>query len=143
MGRLSAVATAGAAAWVVPEILTAKPAAGRRPFEHVAGGGGSVVRRPAASSTSAGPPAAPGVRRRQRQRRGQRARRRRHGGGHHGDDASSSTLAFTGLNIQRDAAVGAALVAGGWAMQHWASRAPSRRWPARPGARARSAATAA
>jgi hypothetical protein len=33
------------------------------------------------------------------------------------------TLAFTGLNIQRDASVGAALVAGGWAMQHWASRA--------------------
>jgi hypothetical protein len=32
--------------------------------------------------------------------------------------------AFTGLNIQRDAEVGAALVAGGWAMQHWASRAP-------------------
>ncbi len=28
LGRMSAVATAGAAAWVVPEILTAKPAAG-------------------------------------------------------------------------------------------------------------------
>ncbi|HEY5385885.1 MAG TPA: hypothetical protein VIJ56_11690, partial [Acidimicrobiales bacterium] len=35
----------------------------------------------------------------------------------------SGTLAFTGLNIERDASVGAALVAGGWAMQHWASRA--------------------
>jgi hypothetical protein len=35
-----------------------------------------------------------------------------------------TSLAFTGLNIQRDAEVGAALVAGGWAMQHWASRAP-------------------
>ena len=28
IGRMSAVAAAGAAAWVVPEILTAKPAAG-------------------------------------------------------------------------------------------------------------------
>jgi hypothetical protein len=36
--------------------------------------------------------------------------------------APTGTLAFTGLNIQRDATVGAALVAGGWAMQHWASR---------------------
>ena len=37
---------------------------------------------------------------------------------------TANPLAFTGLNIQRDAEVGAALVAGGWAMQHWASRAP-------------------
>ncbi len=37
---------------------------------------------------------------------------------------AASPLAFTGLNIQRDAEVGAALVAGGWAMQHWASRSP-------------------
>ena len=38
--------------------------------------------------------------------------------------AAPTSLAFTGLNIQRDAEVGAALVAGGWAMQHWASRTP-------------------
>ncbi len=31
---------------------------------------------------------------------------------------------MTGLNIQRDAEIGAALIAGGWAMHHWASRAP-------------------
>ena len=38
------------------------------------------------------------------------------------DTDPSKSLAFTGLNIQRDAEVGAALIAGGWAMQHWASR---------------------
>ena len=38
---------------------------------------------------------------------------------------------MTGLNIQRDAEIGAALIAGGWAMHHWASRAPK---PAAEGA---------
>ena len=33
-----------------------------------------------------------------------------------------SALATTGLDLQRDAELGAALVAGGWAMQRWASR---------------------
>ena len=33
-----------------------------------------------------------------------------------------SALASTGLNLERDAELGAALVAGGWAMQRWASR---------------------
>jgi hypothetical protein len=32
------------------------------------------------------------------------------------------SLAFTGLNLQRDAEIGAALIAGGWAMKYWASR---------------------
>lgn len=35
-----------------------------------------------------------------------------------------SPLAFTGVDIQRDAELGAALVAGGWAMHRWASRTP-------------------
>jgi len=34
----------------------------------------------------------------------------------------SGPLAYSGLNIERDAEVGAALIAGGWAMHHWASR---------------------
>ena len=38
--------------------------------------------------------------------------------------STPKTLAFTGLNIKRDAEIGAALVAGGWAMHHWASRQP-------------------
>jgi hypothetical protein len=36
----------------------------------------------------------------------------------------SRSLAFTGIDLQRDAEIGAALVAGGWAMHHWASRRP-------------------
>ena len=31
-------------------------------------------------------------------------------------------LASTGFNLQRDAEIGAALIAGGWAMKYWASR---------------------
>jgi hypothetical protein len=34
----------------------------------------------------------------------------------------AETLAFTGLNLQRDAEIGAALIAGGWAMKYWSSR---------------------
>ena len=37
----------------------------------------------------------------------------------------AKSLAFTGLDIKRDAEIGGALVAGGWAMQHWASRTPT------------------
>src|SRR6202034_1441333 len=37
---------------------------------------------------------------------------------------SPNSLAFTGLDIVRDAEIGAALIAGGWAMRHWASRLP-------------------
>lgn len=36
--------------------------------------------------------------------------------------AKTGGLAFTGMNLQRDAEVGVALAAGGWAMHHWASR---------------------
>ena len=116
MGRMSAVATAGAAAWVVPEILLAKPAAGAtlsgnvstqrlrgrldQPLDPVIpasggrGAGGTLgTNGPEGVTTAAG-------------------------------SDHPNSLAFTGLNIQRDAEVGAALVAGGWAMQHWASRTP-------------------
>jgi hypothetical protein len=108
---MSAVATAGAAAWVVPEILTAKPAAGATLSGTTSGGGGTTgggskpVTNPSTTSgtpggtagtlTAATSPTTPG-----------------------------STLAFTGIDIQRDAEIGAALIAGGWAMHHWASRAP-------------------
>jgi hypothetical protein len=36
-------------------------------------------------------------------------------------------LASTGLNLQRDAEIGAALIAGGWVMQYWASRTQEER----------------
>ena len=39
-------------------------------------------------------------------------------------DQAASPLAFTGDNLERDAAIGAALVAGGWALHRWASRSP-------------------
>jgi hypothetical protein len=96
IGRMSVVATAGAAAWVVPEILTAKAAGGATLSAPVTGASSPGALAP--ESTPAGAPA----------------------GG-----SPASTLAFTGLNIQRDAEVGAALIAGGWAMHHWASRTSS------------------
>jgi hypothetical protein len=128
MGRMSAVATAGAVAWVVPEILTAKPAAGAALSNPVgAGGGGSVGVSTSASTggTGASVGASGTV------------------GTNGPDDATTAadttattptSLAFTGLNIQRDAEVGAALVAGGWAMQHWASRTPKPAVAGRSGA---------
>jgi hypothetical protein len=99
MGHISAVAAAGAAAWAVPEILTAKPAAGATLSSPIGVGAAT-----SGSADTAGTNGPDGV-----------------------ATAAAETpspLAFTGLNIARDAEVGAALVAGGWAMQHWASRAP-------------------
>ena len=127
MGRMSAVATAGAVAWVVPEILTAKPAAGAALSG--TGGTGSVGASGGvttnASTGDPGTSASVG------------ASGSLDANGPEGvatAAAPSGTLAFTGLNIQRDATVGAALIAGGWAMQHWASRAhkPAVAGPGRP-----------
>jgi hypothetical protein len=102
IGGMSAVATAAAAAWAVPEILMAKPADGA-----VLSGttgpstlgtstpGTSTSASPATSgSTTAtsGPPV-----------------------------TLAQALAETGLDLQRDAEIGAVLIAGGWVMQHWAS----------------------
>jgi len=93
LGRMSVAATAGAAAWVVPEILTAKPA-----------GGASLSGNPVTAplSTSGAPASTPAAE----------------------PATAHSGLAFTGVDIQRDAEIGAALIAGGWAMHHWASRVP-------------------
>ncbi|HXA73897.1 MAG TPA: hypothetical protein VNV83_06625 [Acidimicrobiales bacterium] len=101
------MAGAGAAAWVVPEILTAKPAAGATMSgNHGSTGGSTSNPTTSPSSTSGGSSpgtlastAAPAT-------------------------SPGSTLAFTGIDIQRDAEIGAALIAGGWAMHHWASRTP-------------------
>jgi hypothetical protein len=110
---MSAVATAGAAAWVVPEILTAKPAAGATMSGNSGGGGGTTgggttggTVKPTTNPSSTTPASA--------------------GLASSTTPATTSpqTLAFTGLNIKRDAEIGAALIAGGWAMHHWASRSP-------------------
>jgi len=114
---MSVVATAGAAAWVVPEILTAKPAAGAT----LSGGtssGGSTGGTTGGVTTSAGTTGDPGT-------TGANG-----AGGANGVTTAATTtpvksLAFTGLDIKRDAEIGAALVASGWAMQHWASRTPT------------------
>jgi hypothetical protein len=120
MGRMSAVATAGAVAWVVPEILTAKPAAGAALSNAVGGGGGGGGSAGVSTSASTGGTGASvGA-------SGTVGTNGPQGVTTAADTtaASPTSLAFTGLNIQRDAEVGAALVAGGWAMQHWASRTP-------------------
>jgi hypothetical protein len=117
MGRMSAVATAGAAAWVVPEILIAKPAAGATMSGNTntnTGGSTPVITSAATTSGDVGTGGDGGT------------------GGSNGPEAvttaadttPSKALAFTGVDIQRDAEVGAALVAGGWALRHWASRTP-------------------
>ena len=103
------VASAGAAAWAVPEILTAKPAAGAtlsggEPFPT---GGGGVSTSPSTTGGSDGTGSTGGS-----------------GGTTSPASSPGSALAFTGVDIQRDAEIGAALIAGGWAMHHWASRAP-------------------
>ena len=102
MGRMSAVAAAGAAAWAVPEILTAKPAAGAT-LSSPMGDGVSTSDSTGTLATNGPDGGTTAV---------------------HSTPAAetASPLAFTGLDIQRDAEVGAALVVGGWAMQHWASR---------------------
>ncbi len=117
IGRMSAMAGAGAVAWVVPEILTAKPAAGATlSGSSSSGGGGTTSGGVTTSASTTGDPGANVT-----------------SGGDGANETSavtaaattpSKTLAFTGLDITRDAEIGAALVAGGWAMQHWASRTP-------------------
>jgi hypothetical protein len=122
MGRMSAVATAGAVAWVVPEILTAKPAAGAALSNAAGGGGGGSVGVSTSASSGGNPGTGASV--------GASGTVGTNGPDGVTTDADTtaatgpSSLAFTGLNIQRDAEVGAAMVAGGWAMQHWASRTP-------------------
>ena len=56
IGRIGAVATAGAAAWVVPEILTAKPASGASLSASVgnSGTGASVGGSTSAGTTGTG-----------------------------------------------------------------------------------------
>jgi hypothetical protein len=106
---MSVVATAGAAAWVVPEIMTAKPAAGASLSLTPTGGGvtpGGDADGPPGVTTPPGATSGDAP-----------------SGGASASNKSGS-LAFTGIEIERDAEIGAALIAGGWAMHHWASRTP-------------------
>ena len=116
---MSALATAGAAAWVVPEILTAKPAAGATLSQSAPVPPASGVSTAPASGVSTAPPTGVST----------AASTVQPSGPTSGVTTAAATqptgpLAYSGLNIQRDVEIGAALVAGGWAMQHWASRTP-------------------
>jgi hypothetical protein len=116
--RISTGAAAGAAVWIVPEILTAKPAAGATMSTGPTGGGTNPVTQPtnvstAQTSSSSSPT------------NGSSGTSDGGGtGGTHAVSTAPTTLAMTGLDIKRDAELGAAMVAGGWAMHRWASRMP-------------------
>ena len=103
---MSVAAGAGAAAWVVPEILTAKPAGATLSGNPGTTGGSSSSSSPATSPSTTGGTGGTGT------------------GGSTSPSTSPGALAFTGVDVQRDAEIGAALIAGGWAMHHWASRTP-------------------
>ncbi len=126
IGRMSAVATAGAAAWVVPEILTAKPASGATLSAGVGNTGTGASAGVSTSAGTTGDAATPstGASTTGTGNSGGGGGEGGEGGEDTGASTTPSTLAFTGLDIKRDAEVGAALVAGGWAMKHWASRTP-------------------
>jgi hypothetical protein len=105
---MSVAATAGAAAWVVPEILTAKPAAGATLSGNHSGGGSSPSTSGSTTDGGSGSGSTPATLASADAPAG----------------SPGTPLAFTGVDIQRDAEIGAALIAGGWAMHHWASRTP-------------------
>jgi hypothetical protein len=114
LGRMSAVATAGAVAWVVPEILTAEPFAGAS----MSGGPGGGDSDDDGDRDGNGKGDGDGD------------------GGGKGHNASGSTnataletaaiLPSTPAGIARDTEIGAAMVAGGWALHRWTSRGPTR-----------------
>ena len=94
MGRMSALAAAGAAAWVAPEILTAQPASGATlsgPVTAPSTLGPTTFAPVTATSTAKSP-------------------------------VTATSLASTGLDLKSETEIGAALIAGGWALHHWASR---------------------
>jgi hypothetical protein len=86
----------GTTAWVIPQILTARPAAGA-----------TMSGLPATLAGTTGTPIVPVTT-------------------DAAPDAPStlSTLATTGLDLQRDAEIGAVMIAVGWALHRWASRSP-------------------
>lgn len=104
LGRISAGAAVGTTAWVIPQILTAKPA-----------GGATMSGVPAtlglATSGAAAPPAPPAPATTGSTTAG-------------GAPFTLSSLAQTGLDLERDAEIGATMIAVGWALHRWASRVP-------------------
>ena len=107
LGGISSGAAVGSAAWVIPQILVAKPAAGATmsgspatsagtsEFPSYAATTGSTADGATTGSTTDG-----------------------------GTTYPLSSLAKTGLDLERDAEIGATMIAVGWALQRWASRSP-------------------
>lgn len=100
LGGLSTGAAVGTTAWMIPQILTAKPAAG-------ATLSGSPATSPVTLAGTTGTPAftptaASGA----------------------GAPSTLSSLATTGLDLDRDAEIGATMIAVGWVLHRWASRVP-------------------
>jgi hypothetical protein len=128
MGRAGAVATAGAVAWVVPEILVAQPgsAAGLSgtPGANASGSAGAGVSTPvgggsagvgvaaAAAPTGADGNPVAGA--------NAEARARSHTGvDATGDPSSRHNRVDAGIGTGGEDEVGAALMASGWDLQHW------------------------
>jgi hypothetical protein len=111
LGGISAGAAVGTTAWVIPQILTAEPAGGAT-MSGVPATLGSGTLGPAALGPatlgSADPTTSATT------------------GSTIAGDAPSilSSLARTGLDLERDAEIGATMIAVGWALHRWASRRP-------------------
>jgi hypothetical protein len=88
----------GTTAWVVPQILTARPAAGA-----------TLSGSPATLAGTTGAPNFPVT---------------TSAATDGGAPSTLSNLATTGLDLERDAEIGAAMIAVGWALHRWASRSP-------------------
>jgi hypothetical protein len=128
MGRAGAVATAGVAAWVVPEILIAQPGSAAGLSGNPGGNGSADVGASAhvstpvgaasaaagasASAASAGPAADTDV-----------AARTRTGAAGDASSAGASATSGTGIAFDRDGEIGSDLASGGWGLRHWS---PSR-----------------
>ena len=116
LGRISAGAAVGTTAWVIPQILTARPAAGATmsgPPATVAGTTGTPnFPVTTGAATDGGAPST-------------LSNRATTGAATDGGAPSTlSKLATTGLDLERDAEIGAAMIAVGWALHRWASRTP-------------------
>jgi hypothetical protein len=128
MGRAGAVAGATAVAWVVPEILVARPGSAAGLSGNPGGNGDAGVGASASASTPAGGASAGADASTSASTAGTapdpdvHARTDATGGAGvdgAGDPSSSGTRAATGLDMEHDGEIGAALMASGWALHHW------------------------
>jgi hypothetical protein len=117
MSRVSAGVAVGATAWIVPEILTASPAAGASlsggGIGHTGGSGGSGGSGSGSTGSGSGA-SGPGT----------SGTTDAPGTSVKTEASTTAPLAMTGFNAIRDLEIGAALIAGGWALNRWASRMP-------------------